>query len=510
MPGSIQKSAQISAETSPQAAAQDKPHDATFRKWWILIAVGIVLFLASLDGSIVNVALPTLMNDFDATFPTVQWVVLSYLLGLTVLLVSMGRLADMLGKKRVFASGIVLFLLGSALCGLAPDVYWLIGFRFLQSIGAAMMLALGVAILTETWPPHERGQAIGFAAGFISLGIVFGPAIGGVMLQYMSWHWIFYVNVPIGAAAFVLVLVYVPPLRPAGRRESFDFGGAAALMVGLLCLTLAITMGQGIGFGAVLVVGLFVAGGLAIAAFVWIEMHVRFPMLDLTLFREVQFSLNLFTGALVFIALAGVVLLLPFYLQLVLHEPLQMVGLLMAVVPLSMAFVQPASGMLSDRMGTRQVSLVGLGFMLAGYLLMATLRVDGTPLGFVVRMLPVAIGMAMFNSPNNSAIMGSAPKNRLGVASAVLSMVRTLGQVTGIAVLGAFFYSRLAVYSGGTAGLEAAPPKAIVAALHDQFLLVAVLIAVAIAVSLWTWRWEIQHGRAGKTKALPTAPPVEA
>jgi EmrB/QacA subfamily drug resistance transporter len=439
----------------------------------------------------------------------VEWVVLSYLLGLTVLLVSMGRLADMLGKKRVFTSGIVLFLLGSALCGLTPDVYWLIGFRFLQSIGAAMMLALGVAILTETWPPYERGQAIGFAAGFISLGIVIGPAIGGVMLQYWSWHWIFFVNVPIGAAAFVLVLMYVPPLLPTGQRETFDFGGAAALMVGLLCITLAITVGQGIGFGTAPVVGLFITGVLANAVFIWIEMHARFPMLDLTLFREMQFSLNLFTGALVFVAISGVVLLLPFYLQLVLNEPLQTVGLLMAVVPLSMAFVQPASGILSDRLGTRQVCIVGLVFILAGYLLMTALRVDGTPLGFVLRMLPVAIGMAIFNSPNNSAIMGSAPKNRLGVASAVLSTVRTLGQVTGIAVLGAFFYSRLAVHSGGAVGLDAASPEAIVAALHDQFWLVSVLITVGIAVSLWTWRWEVQHGRAGKIETVTVVPPVE-
>ena len=183
--------------------------------------------------------------------------------------------------------------------------------------------------------------------------------------------------------------------------------------------------------------------------------------------------------------------------------PLQTVGLLMAVVPLIMAFVQPASGMLSDRLGTRRVSLVGLGFILAGYLLMATLRVDGTPLGFVLRMLPVSIGMAIFNSPNNSAIMGSAPKNRLGVASAVLSTVRTLGQVTGIARVGRLFYSRLALYSGGAVGLEAATPEAIVSALHDQFLIVSMLIAVAIAVSLWTWRWELRHARAGKTEACP-------
>lgn len=492
------------------ASTQDHRKPITIHKWWILIAVGVVLFLGSVDGSIVNVALPTLMRDFHTDFPTVQWVVLSYLLGLTVLLVSMGRLADMTGKKRVFSAGIVLFLLGSALCGLAQGVYWLIGFRFLQSVGAAMMLALGIAILTETWPSRERGKAIGLAAGFISMGIVIGPAIGGLMLQVWSWHWIFFVNVPIGAAAFTLVILFVPPLHPKGGRETFDLAGAAALSIALLCGTLAITLGQGIGFLALSVVGLLAAATLAILLFVWIETHVRYPMLDLTLFREVQFSLNLFTSVLVFVAISGVVLLLPFYLELVLHQPLQAVGLLMAVVPLSMAFVQPASGMLSDRLGTRKVTMVGLCIIFAGYLLMTTLRADGTPLGFVLRMLPVAIGMAIFNSPNNSAIMGSAPKDRLGVASAVLSTVRTLGQVIGISVLGAFFYSRLAAQTGGAIGLDVAPPQAIVAALHDQFWLVSVLIAIAIAMSLWAWRWEAQHGLTGKAPAVETGEPVQA
>ena len=487
-----------------QNATHSSPHSSsehdTARQWWVLIAVGLCLFLGSVDGSIVNVALPTLMQDFHADFPTVQWVVLAYLLGLTVLMVSMGRLADMIGKKRVFSTGIVLFLIGSALCGLAMHIYWLIAFRFVQSIGAAMMLALGTAILTEVWPSYKRGQAIGFAAGFISLGIVIGPAIGGIMLQYLSWHWIFFVNVPIGALSFILVLLYVPSLRPGGKRESFDIAGAATLGIGLLCLTLGITLGQTDGFTAPLVLGLFAAAALLLALFAWLEMHVRYPMLDLSLFREVQFSLNLFTGTIVFIAISGVVLLLPFYLSLVLNLPLLQVGLYMAIVPLVMAVLQPMSGVLSDRLGTRRISTLGLFFILAGYLLMTTLPDSGSALGYVWRFLPVAIGMSLFNSPNNSAIMGSAPKNRLGIASAVLSTVRTLGQVIGVAVLGAFFYYRLAVHNGAPVPLEDASPQVITAALHDQFWLVSGLIAIAFTTALLTWRWEIRHGLAGKPR----------
>jgi EmrB/QacA subfamily drug resistance transporter len=451
------------------------------RRWAILIAVGICLFLGSVDGSIVNVALPTLMKEFRADFPTIQWVVLSYLLGLTVLMVGAGRLADLVGKKRIFVTGIVLFVIASMLCGLAPTVQWLIGFRVLQSVGAAMIISLGTAILTETWPSNERGKAIGFAAGFISLGIVVGPALGGLILQWLSWHWVFFVNLPFGIAALVLVLLYVPSLLPTGKAERFDFLGAAVLGLTLLSATLALTFAETWGFSSPLVLAL-------------IETRVAYPMVDLSLFRDAQFSLNLFTSLITFIAIAGIVFLLPFYLELVMGLGLRDVGLMMAVVPIVMAFLQPYSGTLSDRWGTRPVSVLGLAVLIGGYLAMAGLAVDSSAVGFNLRMLPVAIGMALFQSPNNSAMMGAVPRHRLGVASGILSMVRTLGQVIGIAALGAFFNGRIALHNGGPINLRDAGPAVITAALHDQFTLVALLVAVALTTALLTWRWERRRG----------------
>lgn len=475
------------------------PQVQTARKWWILIAVGLCLFLGSVDGSIINVAVPTLIAKLNTDFATVQWVILSYLVGLALLLVGMGRLADMVGKKRIFVLGVVLFLLGSALCGLAPTIFWLIAFRVLQSIGAAMVIALGTAILTETWPAHERGTALGFAAGFISLGIVIGPAVGGFILNYLSWRWIFYVNIPVGLIALLLSLLFLPAMQPAGRREHFDFVGALVLGSGLLAFTLALTVGQNIGFGDPLISTLLAAGLLVLPVFVWIESRVRFPMVDLSLFRKPEFSLNLFTATLVFIAIAGVVLLLPFYLELVLKLPLSQVGLLMAVVPVLMILLQPLSGILSDRLGTRAVILVGLSFIFVGYVAMTTLRVDSTPLGYFLRMLPVTIGMATFNSPNNSAIMGSVPRERLGVTSGILSMLRTIGQIAGIAGLGAFFTTRVAHYSAVSVDLSVADPNTIVRALHDQFMLVALLMLLGIVTAGLTWRWEIRTGRMRQT-----------
>lgn len=489
-----------SAISSPKARLA--PVDYS-KKWWVLLAVGLSLFLGSVDGSIINVAVAPLMDALNADFPTVQWVILSYLLGMALLLVGMGRLADMVGKKRIFVTGIVLFLLGSALCGISPNVYWLIGFRVLQSVGASMIIALGTAILTEAWPSSQRGQVLGLAAGFISLGIVLGPVAGGLILSQLSWRWIFYVNVPVGAISLILSLLYLAPMPSQGRKERFDFAGAVVMGVGLLAFTLAMTVGQNIGFTSPLILLLLGVSLAMLFVFIWLERRVRYPIMDLSLFREAAFSLNLFTATLAFIAIAGIVLLLPIYLNLVLGLPMDRVGILMAVVPMIMILLQPLSGTLSDRMGTRPVSLIGLIFIFFGYLLMTTLHADSSQLSYVLRMLPVAIGMATFNSPNNSAIMGAVPRSRLGIASGILSMVRTLGQVTGIAALGAFFTSRVAQY-GGTIELTAAPPEAIVRALHDQFLLVAALIGVGIVVSLLTWRWEIRTGRYKKHTAVQT------
>jgi EmrB/QacA subfamily drug resistance transporter len=472
-----------------------------------MVAVSLTLFMGAVDGTIVNVALPTLAAEFNASFATVQWVVLAFLLGLSVLLLSVGRLADMAGKKRIFAAGLVVFVVGSVLCGLAPSIYALILARLVQAIGASMTIALGVAIVTETWPQQQRGQAIGFSAGVIALGIVVGPALGGLIISALSWRWIFFVNVPLGVIALILIWRYIPPLRPKKTHERFDFLGAGVLGLGLLALLLALTVGQSLGFTDPRILALFAMAAFALVAFVAVERHVRYPMVDLGLFRNVQFSLNLVTGLLTFVAISAVTFLLPFYLQLVLALPVARVGLLIAIVPVVLAVLGPLSGSLSDRFGTRPVSVFGLILLLIGYLTASTLNETTTPLGYVLRMLPIGLGMGIFQSPNNSAVMGAAPRNRLGIASGLLSMTRTLGQTAGIAFLGAFFASRLVYYTGQPVDISNAPPAAMVSALHDQFLVVAALVAVGLILALWAWRRE--RRLAGPLATSLAVPPNE-
>lgn len=470
-----------------------------------MIAVSLTLFMGTVDGTIVNVALPTLVQEFHTNFPTIQWVVLAFLLGLSTLMLSVGRLADMVGKKRIFGIGLAIFILGSALCGLAASVYALIGFRLLQSIGAAMTVALGVAIVTETWPAQERGKAIGISAGVISLGIVVGPSLGGLIISGLGWRWIFFVNLPLGLLALTLVWRFIPPLTPKSERETFDFLGAAITAGGLLAFFLALTAGQRLGFTDPRIVALFALAGLALLSFVLVERRTRYPMVDLNLFRNAQFSLNLVTGAITFVAISAVTFLMPFYLELALGLPVAQVGLLIAVVPLVLAVLAPLSGSLSDRFGTRRVSLVGLVLLLLGYVTAGTLGMQTTPLGYVARMLPIGLGMGIFQSPNNSAIMGAAPRARLGVASGMLSMTRTLGQTFGIAVLGTLFASRLHYHAGGPVDVSEASPQVLVAALQDQFHLVALLVGVALLLALWAWRREVQHAEyRAKVEESPT------
>jgi EmrB/QacA subfamily drug resistance transporter len=456
------------------------------KKWLVMLAVGMGIFLATIDGSIVNIALPTLTEDLQTSFATVQWVVLSYLLTVTTLMLGVGRLADMRGKKRLYALGFVVFTVGSVLCGLAPGVYWLIGFRVLQGVGAAMTMALGTAIVTEAFPPGERGKALGISGAIVSIGIVIGPTLGGLLLQAFSWHAIFFVNLPVGILGTLLALRHVPAIQPPGGQR-FDFSGALTLFVSLLSLLVALTLGQNRGFGDRYVWLLLVIFTAFLAVFIAIELRVPQPMIDLRLFQDRLFTISLVTGSLTFVAMAGTVLLMPFYLQDLLGYSPRQAGLLLSVVPAALGVLAPLSGSLSDRFGTRPITLAGLAILLVGFITVSTLDAETTSLGYILRFLPVGLGLGVFQSPNNSAIMGAAPRERLGIVSGMLAVNRTLGQTTGIAVLGALWASRVFAEVGETlpGGATTAPAAAQIAGLQQTVLVIVGLLAFALGLGIW-------------------------
>lgn len=456
-------------------------------KWYIMASVAMGTFLATIDGSIVNVALPTLAKELNVEFSTVEWVVLAYLLTVTTLILGVGRLADMIGKKKIYASGFVIFTLGSMLCGSADQIGLLIAFRVLQGFGAAMMMALGAAIVTEAFPATERGKALGIMGSVVSIGVIIGPTIGGILLEATSWHWLFFVNVPIGIIGVIMVLKFVPAIRPPGG-ERFDFLGAAVLFACLFALLLGLSLSQELGFAHLQVSGLLALSAVFLALFIFLELRNHQPMIELRLFKNALLSVNLVTGFLVFIAGAGTNLILPFYLQSILNFSPRDAGLLLGVVPLVIGVIAPLAGQISDRIGPRPLTAIGLAILSLGYLAVSTLSTDTQAWGYALRFLPIGVGLGLFQSPNNSAVMGTAPKNRLGIVSGLLSITRTLGQTAGIAILGAVWAGQVGLYAGNlmvNGDATHAPVVAQVAGLHDTIILVVGLLFFAFLLSLW-------------------------
>jgi len=455
------------------------------KKWFVMAAVGMGIFLGTIDGSIVNVALPTMARELHTEFATVQWVSLAYLLTMATLMLSMGRLGDMIGKKKVYATGFVIFTLGSFLSGIAPSIYFLIAFRVLQGFGAAMM-TLGMAIITENFPPSERGKALGISGSLVSIGIILGPVLGGLIVGVASWRWIFYVNMPIGIIGTIMVIRLVPDASQT-RKERFDFIGALALFVTMGSLLMGLTVGQNVGFAAPLPLALFAAGLISLLVFIWIEKNFSHPMIDLKIFRNRLFDVNLITGMITFIMIAGTIILMPFYMEDVLGIQTNHVGLIMAAVPVLMGIVAPISGALSDRVGSRLITVIGLFIMVLASLGLTLISTETSPWQLVLILLPVGLGMGIFQSPNNSVILGSVPREQLGVASGLLATNRTLGQTTGIAILGAIWAANVARYLGYTpeAGATSAPPAIQVEALHVVFYFSAGLLFVGLLLAIW-------------------------
>jgi EmrB/QacA subfamily drug resistance transporter len=476
------------------------------QKWFVMIAVAASTILATIDASIVNVAFPTLVDELDTSFNVIQWVALGYLLTIATLTLGMGRLGDVVGKKKLFVAGLVVFTIASALCGLVPDVSWLIGFRVLQALGSVMILALGAAILVEAFPARERGKALGWIGTAVSLGIVSGPVIGGLLISSFSWRAIFFVNIPVGIVATFLAVRYVPNLSPP-RGQKFDIAGTVLMSIALFSLSLALTLGQDAGFGSPLILGGFALAVLAAVAFVVVELRVESPMLQLRLFRNPMLTVSVTTGFLTYLCLSATFFLLPFYLEGVLGFEVGTVGLLLGAAPLTMGLVSPIAGNLSDRFGIRRLTLFGLVVIAGVYISFSTLGIDTTATHYLLLVVPLGIGVGSFNSPNNSAIMGSVPPEYIGVGGGLLTITRIIGQISGIAVLGSVWATSVAAAAGGTLpdeGASAADPVAQVAGLHTTFLVAGAIMIASVILGAWGMRREQQDRR------LPASVAAEA
>lgn len=458
-------------------------------KWPAMFGVGMGVFMATLDVSIVNVSLPTLVKELNTDFPTIQWVILSYVLVVTALMLGVARIGDIYGKKKLYLIGLIIFTFSSFLCGMSPGVGWLIAFRALQGVGAVMTQALGAAIVTEVFPGSERGRALGIIGGIVSVGLALGPALGGILIGAIGWRSIFLVNVPMGVIATWAVVRFVPQTAKASSKQSFDLLGAVILFLTLGGYALGMTLGQRRSFSDLTVLYMLAASGGGMALFIYIEKKRRQPMLSLALFKNILFSINLIMGLLVFIVIVGTIVF-PFFLQLVKGYPTEQVGLMMMTVPILMGLIAPFAGSLSDRFGPRGISLLGLFVVVGGCLSISTLHTDVGVWGYILRLAPFGIGLGLFNSPNNSAIMGAAPKEHLGVASGLMALSRTLGHVSGLPLVGVIFTWQMMIAGGLSSppDINTVGAEALTAGVAGTFRFAAIVIGIATllaAAAMW-------------------------
>ena len=434
----------------------DSPSDGDSNRWWVLLTVGIGTFMSALDGSIVNTILPVLRTELHTTVAGIEWVTTTYLLVVSGLLLGVGRAGDLYGYKRLYLAGFVLFVIGSALCGLAPTAPALVALRGVQALGAAMLYASSPAILTRSFPASQRGRALGAQATFTYLGLTTGPSLGGWLAGAFGWRSVFYINVPVGALAIALALRFIQPDRAGTQRERFDILGAVLFGGGLVALLGALNQGHAWGWTAAPTLALLAAALLALALFVAVEQRRPSPMLDLSLFRERVFAAATGSAVLNYVCVYSVLFLLPFLLIQGRGLSTAQAGLVLTAQPIVMAVVAPLSGIASDRIGSRLPATLGMFFLTGGLLLLARTVETGTLGHIAVSLAVVGLGVGLFASPNNSALMGAAPPNRQGIASGVLATARNVGMVLGVGFAGAVFTTALA--NAGGAGAAGAVP----------------------------------------------------
>ena len=444
-----------------------------------LAGLSLAMLLSSLGTSIANVGLPTLAVAFDASFQDVQWIVLAYLLAITTLIVSVGRLGDMIGRRRLLLVGIALFTLASVACGAAPTLWLLIAARAVQGLGAAIMMAVAMALVGDAVPKARIGRAMGLLGTMSAVGTALGPSLGGVLIASLGWPATFLVNVPLGLVAFVLAYRYLPADGDAAKtdRGAFDAVGTLLLALTLAAYALAMTTGRG-SFG-VLNVALLSAAGVGTGLFVLVEAKVASPLIRLSMFRASALSGSLAMGALVSTVMMATLVVGPFYLSRALGLDPAQVGLTMSIGPIVSALSGVVAGRAVDGLGAPLMVIVGLIAMLAGSVALAAIPAAFGVAGYVAAIVVLTPGYQLFQAANNTAVMMDVGTDQRGVVSGMLNLSRNLGLITGASVMGA-------VFALGSAGADVTTASADVVAggMRLTFGVAAALLVAALVIGV--------------------------
>jgi len=459
---------------SPNAASNLRPSARL-----ALAGLSLSMLMPSLDTSIANAGLPTIAQAFGATFQEIQWIVLSYLLAVTTLIVSVGRLGDIVGRRRLLVVGIGIFTAASLVCGAAPAFWMLIAARSAQGLGAAIMINLSVALVGETVPKEKTGSTMGLLGTMSAIGTTLGPSLGGLLIAAAGWQSIFLINIPVGILGLYLVRRFVPadaPKAGRGARTRFDSLGTAVLGTCLAAYALAMTVGSG-SFGP-LNTALLTASFAGIGLFIIVASKVAAPLIRLSLFRDPVRSAGLAMSALVSTVLMSTLVVGPFYLSHGLGLNTAVVGVTLSVGPLAAALSGVPAGVLVDRIGTKHAAVIGLAGIAIGSLTLSLMPSAYGIAGYLCPVVVVTSSYALFQAANNTAVISAAGSDQKGVLSGMLSLSRNLGLITGAAVMGAVYAA-----ASGSTGLTAGSPATAEAGMHRTFAAAFVLISAALAIA---------------------------
>ncbi len=446
---------------------------------WVLASLSLSMLLSSLGTSIANVGLPTLAQAFNASFQEVQWIVLAYLLSITALIVSAGRLGDLMGRKRVLLAGIFLFSAASILCAVAPTLWLLVAARAAQGLGAAVMMALTMALVGEAVPKARTGSAMGLLGTMSAAGTALGPSLGGVLIAISGWQAIFWVNVPLGILTFFLARRYLPagPNGPTAASPRFDHGGTLLLALTLAAYGLAMTTGHG--NSGLPNMALLPAVVLGAGLFVFVESKAKFPLVRLAMFRAPGFSASLAANMLVATVMMATLVVGPFYLSRALGLNAALVGAVMSMGPIISALSGVPAGRMVDRLGAPSMAIAGLIAVAAGAAALAALPALVGIAGYVAAMFILTPGYQLFQAANNTAIMANVASDQRGVVSGMLSLSRNLGLMTGASAMGSLF-----AFASAATDITAASPGAVATGMQVTFAVAAVLVVIAITITI--------------------------
>ena len=445
---------------------------------WALTSLSLAMLLSSLGTSIANVGLPTLAQAFNASFQQVQWIVLAYLLAITTLIVSVGRLGDLIGRRRLLLAGVLVFTLASMACGAAPTLWLLIAARAAQGLGAAVMMSLTMAFVGGIVPKEKTGSAMGLLGTMSAVGTALGPSLGGLLIAALGWRAIFLALVPLAVLTLFLAHRHLPIDRhgPKAERVRFDHIGTLLLALSLGAYALAMTIGRG-SFG-LLNVALLLAAAIGGALFALVEMKTAAPLIRLAMFRDRGLSASLAMSMLVSTVVMATLVVGPFYLSQGLGLEAVLAGMVLSVGPLAAALTSAPAGRFADRFGAKRMTAAGLIGMAIGCLALSLLPATLGIAGYIAPIVVITIGYALFQTANNTAVMADVAADQRGVISGMLNLSRNLGLITGASLMGAVF-----AFASRTTDIAAARPEAVAGGMRATFAVAAVLIVVALTLA---------------------------